>query len=155
MFFNKPKEEPQAPKLQGEDFDMFPKMEGYKYSKEAADDQEPAEEAAPPEPTEFQKKLDALTPEKWKQYQILAGTVLGLFCSLSLGVLNRTKTFGSYGFIIAVVLALFVPNMLEKQAGRKIPALRTALIITIVIFLGLYMFYGMVINPDFFKTTQQ
>ncbi len=157
MLFNKRNQEPETPKLQGEDFDMFPKMEGYRYAKDAdaERDAEEPQEAAPPELTEFQKKIADLPDKLWKRYQILAGSLLGFLCSFSIGFLGRTKTFGDMSLIIAAVLALFVPNFFEKKAGRKIAALRAALIISILVFMGLYMLYGTVINPDYFKALDQ
>lgn len=157
MIFNKRNQEPETRKLQGEDFDIFPRMEGYRYAKDAdaeQDAEEPHEEA-PPELTEFQKKIADLPDKLWKRYQILAGSLLGFLCSFSIGFLGRTKTFGNMSLIIAAVLALFVPNFFEKRAGRKIAALRAALIISILVFMGLYMLYGTVINPDYFKALDQ
>ncbi len=157
MIFNKRNQEPEAPKLQGEDFDIFPKMEGYRYAKEAdaADDPDEPQEAAPPELTDLQKKIADLPDKLWKRYQIIAGSLLGFLCSFSIGFLGRTKTFGDMGLIIAAVLALFVPNFFEKKAGRKISALRASLIISILVFMGLYMLYGMVINPSYFQGLDQ
>lgn len=157
MLFNKREQEPKTPELQGEDFDIFPKMEGYRYAKDADDEQdaEDPQEAAPPELTDLQKKIADMPDKLWKRYQIIAGSLLGFLCSFSIGFLGRTKTFGDMGLIIAAVLALFVPNFFEKKAGRKISALRASLIISILVFMGLYMLYGTVINPSYFTGLDQ
>ena len=76
---------------------------------------------------------------------------MGLLCTLCLTVLSRTETFSGVSLILAVVLAILVPNLLEKKGGRKIPQLRLFLIITLALSLGFYLLYGLVINPGFFE----
>lgn len=157
--FNKRNAEPKEPRLLGEDFDIFPTLDDEDLKPAPQEEEEPAPEPAdpvddtPPEPTEFEKKIAAIPDDKWKLYQIIAGAVLGILSAVSITVLSKMESIGSMGLIIAAVLALFLPNMLEKKGGRKIPALRTALIIALTISMGLFAFYGFVINPDFFAPT--
>ena len=158
--FNKRDPEPKQPRLQGEDFDIFPTLDDEDLKRPAREEEEmPAAEPepvddTPPEPTEFEKKIAAIPDDKWKKYQIIAGIVLGILCSTCIVVLGRMETVGTFGFIIGALLALYLPNMLEKKGGRKIPVLRTALIISLVISMGLYAFYGFVINPGYFAPTE-
>lgn len=81
--------------------------------------------------TPFAKRIAALPEKKWRLVQALGGTGLGLFCAFSILILGNTETFGSISLIIAAVAALFAPNYFEKTAGRKIPVLRKALLISL------------------------
>ncbi len=154
--FNKRDPEPKQTRLQGEDFDIFPTLDNEELGRAPQEEpevspepNEPVEEA-PPEPTEFEKRMAAIPDDKWKKYQIIAGIILGLLSAMCIVVLGRMESIGSMAFIGAAVLALFVPNILEKKGGRKIPVLRTALILALVVTMGLYMFYGLVLNPSYF-----
>lgn len=154
--FNKRDSEPKQPRLQGEDFDIFPTLDDedlrHVPREEVETVPEPAEpvEDTPPEPSAFEKRIAAIPDDKWKKYQIIGGLVLGLLSATCIVVLGRMESIGSMAFIGAAVLALFVPNILEKKGGRKIPVLRTALILALVVTMGLYMFYGLVLNPSYF-----
>ncbi|HPY37433.1 MAG TPA: hypothetical protein PLH38_06330 [Clostridia bacterium] len=81
--------------------------------------------------TPFAKRIAALSEKNWRLVQVIGGTGLGLFCALCIFVLGNTETFGSISLIIAAVAALFAPNYFEKNAGRKIPVLRKALLISL------------------------
>ncbi|OQA14895.1 MAG: hypothetical protein BWY62_00863 [Firmicutes bacterium ADurb.Bin356] len=81
--------------------------------------------------TPFAKRIAALPEKNWRLVQALGGTGLGLFCAFCIFVLGNTETFGSISLIIAAVAALFAPNYFEKTAGRKIPVLRKALLISL------------------------
>lgn len=151
--FKKREPEPERPRLLGEDFDIFPDLGDRPANTAEAEavEEEPEEEDVPVEPTPFQKKVAAISEENWKKYQVIAGVVLGLLAGICLSFLSRLPAFGNMGLIVAAVVALIVPNMLEKQAARKIPRLRVALIIALAVCLGFYMLYGMVLNPGFFE----
>ena len=152
--------EPKQPRLQGEDFDIFPTLDDEDLKRPAREEEdapaaEPVEpvDDTPPEPTDFEKKIAAIPDDKWKKYQIIAGVAMGILSSASIMVLGRMESIGSMGLILAAVLALFLPNMLEKKGGRRIPVLRTTLIIALVISMGLFAFYGFVLNPGYFVPT--
>ncbi|HWR22916.1 MAG TPA: hypothetical protein VN366_05495 [Feifaniaceae bacterium] len=154
--FKKRDPEPEPPRLQGEDFDIFPALDEEDIRRVPPEEEEistePAEpvEETPPEPTEFEKKIAAIPDDQWKKYQLIAGIVLGALSATCIVVLGRIESVGTIGFIIGALLALYLPNMLEKKGGRKIPLLRTALIISLVISMGLFALYGFVINPGYF-----
>ena len=157
--FKKRDPEPHQPRLQGEDFDIFPNLDDDDFRRRPAENAnavptpEPEEPEAPPEPTELEKKIAAIPDDKWKKYQIIAGIVLGVLSTTCLMVLGRMESVSSFSLILAAVIALFVPNIIEKKGGRKIPVLRVALIISVVISMGLYAFYGFVLNPGYFAPT--
>ncbi len=154
MLFQKKEEAPETPRLLGEDFDIFPDL-GDRPKPEPMPEksEEPEEPEVPepePEPTPFQKKVAAIDEKRWKTYQIIGGIVLGVLSGLALTVFGRIETIARFNLIIAVVLALLVPNLFERYAARKIPTVRIWLIITLGVLLALYVFYGLVINPEFF-----
>ncbi len=151
MFFGKKQEEKKEPTLLGDDFDIFPDMGEKKKAPvtEIADEKEEEEEIEV-EPSKFEAAVAALDEKTWKKYQIIFGAVLGVLSGLSLTVLNHMATMQNYSLIIAAVLALLVPNIVEKKAIRKMPVARIALIVTLGVSLGAYLLYGLVINPGFF-----
>ncbi|MDL2257744.1 hypothetical protein LJC42_01110 [Eubacteriales bacterium OttesenSCG-928-K08] len=116
--------------------------------------EEPAEEEPEPEPTPLQKKIAEIPEKKWLQLQIAAGALLGLLAGLSLTLLNKSSG-SSMGLIIAVVIALIIPNTAERQFARKMPKLRIAMIITLVVLMAAFLLYGFVINPGFFETAPE
>ncbi len=154
MFFKKLQDQqPKKPQLLGEDFDIYPDL-GDRPKPASPTEAEEASEPEEPdiiEPTDFEKRVAAIGDSTWKKLQIAFGILLGLLCTLCLTVLSRTETFSGVSLILAVVLAILVPNLLEKKGGRKIPQLRLFLIITLALSLGFYLLYGLVINPGFFE----
>ena len=152
MLFDKRKQEPERPRLQGEDFDIFPDL-GDRPKKPPEEEKPPVEEP-PPEPTDFQKKVAEISEINWKRLQIAAGILLGAGSAASIVVMgNSAGEMSTFGLLLAAVLALIVPGFLEKQAARKTPVLRVALILSLVVGMAAFMFYGFVINPSFFKKT--
>ncbi len=126
----------------GEDFEVFPALENDKAHNDYKEKDKPeiqsseSEKAEIEHHTAFAKKIAALPEDKWKLIQAISGTGLGLFCAFCIFVLGRTETFGSISVVIAAVAALFAPNYFEKNAGRKIPVLRKALLISLSVCLG-------------------
>lgn len=148
MLFDKRSKEPERPRLQGEDFDIFPDL-GEPKPKQPEKETPPAEEP-PPEPTDIQKKVAAIPEKTWKLLQIALGIVLGVGSSACIVLMNGGGEMGTFGILIAAVLALIVPGFLEKQSARKMPTLRIALILSLAISMAAYMFYGFVIDPSVF-----
>lgn len=156
---NKP-EEKKAPTLLGEDFDIFPDIsdkpavtaaQPYQANEEseapAPAQDDTAEVEAPPEPSEFQKKIAAISEKNWLWLQIAFGTLMGALSGVAITFLSDTQTFSSYGLIIAAVLALIVPNFVEKRVERKMVATRIAIIVTILIFMAAYILIRVVFAP--------
>ena len=157
MFQKQANQEPEKPRLQGEDFDIFPDLgDRYAYKNDGAEESkaepgaeaEPREPEAPPEPTEFEKRIAALSPSAWKKLQIAGGALLGVLSGLCMTVLSDYKTFSGYGLIVAVVLALLVPNLIEKKVQRSISAGRIALIAALAVTMGIYLVYGLMNPPQ-------
>lgn len=84
--------------------------------------------------TPFQEKIAAIPEDKWKKYQIIGGLILGALTVFAL-FYRQDKNSGtmSYGFLIAICLALFGPNYLEKQGKRDILFGRKIMCITMAV----------------------
>ena len=92
----------------------------------------------------FQKFIARLDDKKWKLYQRIAGAVLGLLACVALFWKNGEEqgTF-SYGLIIAMIIALIVPNILEKRALRNMGVMRITMAIAMgVAVLAYFLYWG-------------
>ena len=72
--------------------------------------------------------------------------VLGVLASLALfwdGIFKTNKEQGGFSFslIAAVVIAMLVPNIIEKQGLRKIPKVRTTMAIALMVCIVVYFLY--------------
>ena len=94
----------------------------------AADDDEDDE---PYVPSAMEKRLDALTPEQWKRWQIIGGAGLGLASVACLFMFG--EELSTYGLIVAVLLAVLLPRYLERAWRRKLTVARYAMIAAMVI----------------------
>ncbi len=94
---------------------------------------QPAEEL-----DELQTKVRSFPEEQWTLYQRLGGGVLGIVCGLLLTLVGSYESVGMYGTIGALLVALIVPNMIEKRVKRSIRKGRIALIITFAAWLVAY-----------------
>jgi len=81
-------------------------------------------------PSRFERRIHAIPEAQWKLYQTVGGVLIGAFTVFAL-------FFGGQGlnplFLIAIVLALFAPNMLEDRGRRKLTRGRMVMAITIAI----------------------
>ena len=94
----------------------------------------------------FQKFIARLDEKTWTLYQRIVGAILGVAAGISLfWNSNRDtseQTF-SWSLILAVVIAMLIPNILEKQGGRRIYKLRIALVIALgVMIVGYFIIVG-------------
>lgn len=92
----------------------------------------------------FQKFIARLDEKTWKLYQSVAGVLLGALSAVALfwdG--NKTEGSFSYGLIVAVILAILVPNILDRKGLRKVNRMRVVLAITLgVIIVGYFLYTG-------------
>ena len=85
----------------------------------------------------FQKRCARIKDDVWMKIQIAAGIVMGLGTALALfwnNVTGRPETSESafsIPLIVALVIALAGPNIIEKQTARKIPKGRVTMAITL------------------------
>ena len=95
----------------------------------------------------FQKFIARMDEKTWTIAQRVVGAILGLGAGAALfwnGGSHSEQGF-SYSLIIAVVVAMLVPNILEKQGGRRIPKLRIALVIALAaVIVGYFIYWGSV-----------
>ncbi len=98
----------------------------------------------------FQKWVARTSDAKWKLYQRILGIALGLGAGVALfwdGLFGKVEAAGKQGFsyslIIAVVIAMVVPNIVEKQGRRKIPVARMTMAITLGVVLVGYFIWVM------------
>ena len=94
----------------------------------------------------FQLYVAKMNDKSWNLAQRIFGVVLGVGASMALfwdGVVGANKEKGGFSFslIIAVVIAMLIPNIVEKQSLRKIPKTRTTMAITLLICIVAYLIY--------------
>ena len=68
-------------------------------------------------PTQFEKRIKAIPDKQWDLYQYLGGALIGV---IAVVCLFSGGAGLSAGFLIAVVLAMLVPNWLENKGRRKL-----------------------------------
>ena len=98
---------------------------------EAIDDDDDDEEYIP---SEMEKRIDAMTPEQWKRWQILGGVGVGIAIVVCLFAFGQE--LATYGLIVAALLAIIMPRYLERAWRRKLNTARMAMIVTMVIGLA-------------------
>jgi len=95
---------------------------------EAIDDDDDDEEYIP---SEMEKRIDAMTPEQWKRWQILGGAAAGVAVVACLFCFGQE--LATYGLLLGALLAIFLPRYLERSWRRKLNTARFAMIIAMVI----------------------
>ena len=97
----------------------------------------------------FQKYCARMDDARWTLMQRIVGALLGVAAGMSLfwDTLMHTganqqqqQSFFSFPLVIAIVIAMAVPNIIEKQSLRRIPKLRTALVIALAVVIVIYFF---------------
>ena len=96
----------------------------------------------------FQKYCARMDEARWTLMQRIVGALLGVAAGMSLfrdtivrGGVEQTQqqqSFFSMPLIIAIVIAMIVPNIIEKQSLRRIPKLRIALVIGLAVVIVIY-----------------
>lgn len=91
----------------------------------------------------FQLFIARMNEKTWTIVQRVVGFILGIASGVSLfwnGGSNDEGGF-SYSLIVAIVIAMLIPNIIEKQGGRRIPKLRVALVIGLAVMIAVYFIY--------------
>ena len=94
----------------------------------------------------FQLYVAKMNDKSWNLAQRIFGVVLGILASValfwdSIGGADKEKGGFSFSLIAAVVIAMLVPNIIEKQGLRKIPKVRTTMAITLMVCIVVYFLY--------------
>lgn len=97
----------------------------------------------------FQRFIAKLDDKKWDLYQRILGVVLGVAACAAL-FWNSGKGEDENGFtwtlVIAIVIAMLIPNILEKQGQRKIPKARIVEAITMGVCIAAYFVYVAIVK---------
>lgn len=92
----------------------------------------------------FQKYCARMSEARWTLLQRIVGALLGIAAGVSLfwDTLVRSEaerqSILSIPLIIAIFIALILPNIVEKQALRSIPKLRIAMVIALALVIVIY-----------------
>lgn len=84
-------------------------------------------------PSEWEKRIDRLTPAQWKRWQIIGGAAVGAAAFGSLFLFGQE--LATYGIIVAVLLALLLPRYLEKSWRRSLNTARIAMLVAMAVVL--------------------
>ena len=95
----------------------------------------------------FQKYIARMNDARWELMQRVVGALLGVAAGIALfwDTLMRNDTsqqpqgLFSIPLIVAIVIALIVPNIIEKQGLRRAPKLRTSMVIALAIVIVAYV----------------
>ena len=100
-------------------------------------------------PTQFEKRVKAIPEDRWNLYQTLGGAAVGVVVAVLLFTGNKGV---SAGFLIAVALAMLLPNWLESKGRRKLLRARIVMIIVLAIAIaGIVLYNGLTHGWDFFE----
>lgn len=93
-------------------------------------------------PSEMEKRIEAMTPEQWKRWQILGGGAVGIAIVICLFAFGQE--LATYGLIVAALLAIVLPRYLERAWRQKLNTARIAMIVTMVVSLAVsFVIIGM------------
>ena len=102
----------------------------------------------------FQKFIARMDEKTWTLVQRIVGAILGVAAGISLfwnSSSDTTQEGFSWSLIVAIVIAMLIPNILEKQGGRRLNKLRIALVIALgVMIVGYFI---VVVATTGFKLT--
>lgn len=116
-----------------------------KTEQNAPKSEEPVVVETPEELDDLQTKVHNLPESKWNLFQRIGGAAMGLLCGYLLTYFGQYESVGMYGTIAAVLLALFVPRMIEKRVKRTVQKGRVAMIIALAAWMLMFLLI-MVIN---------
>lgn len=104
-------------------------------------------------PSRFEKRIHAIPEARWNLYQILGGSLIGIFAVVALFM---GGTGISAPFLVAIVLALMLPNWLEDRGRRKLNKGRFAMIIVMGVgIVAMVLYTGFTQGWDFFKKKEE
>lgn len=90
----------------------------------------------PPEDLDELQTRVARYPEKtWKLIQRVVGAAMGILCGLLLTYFSNFESIGMFGTIAAVLIALLLPNIIEKRVKRSVQKGRGAMLIALAVWL--------------------
>lgn len=93
------------------------------------DKNEPDQPDEADETDELSQRVHAIADARWKLYNLAGGAALGLLLAVCLFVLPEIPEFSNWSLILAVVLALLVPRLVENRLKRSIATGRMTMVI--------------------------
>ena len=94
-----------------------------------------AEPQPPEELDELQTRVQGYSEQTWTRIQRVCDGVLGLACGALLTYFSKFESIGMLSTIAAVLIALLLPNLIEKRVKRKVFKGRTALMVGLAVWL--------------------
>jgi len=101
----------------------------------------PDEQNQSPQPGSLAEKAAKIDEKLWLKYQTIGGAVLGAAAGATLFLVKDEGSFLPLNFILALVIAKFLPDWLEKQTGRSLRRARIALILVMLAAILAYAGY--------------
>ena len=94
----------------------------------------------------FQRYVAKMDDRSFNLAQRICGAILGALAAVALfwdGITGGEKDSGLFSFplVIAVVVAMLIPNIIEKQSLRKCPKLRTTIALSLLVCIVVYVAY--------------
>lgn len=118
---------------------LDPKNEQKKTESNASEPETPVVVSTQEDLDDLQTKVRNLPESTWNLVQRIAGGALGLLCGYLLTIFSSYESVGMYGTIAAVLIALFVPGMIEKRVKRSVQKGRIALMLGLGVWLVAYL----------------
>ena len=118
-------------------------MESNKPSLPGQDPTEPvSQRETEPQPAEdldeLQTRVRSYSDRKWALILRIGGALLGAICGLMLTYFSNFESIGMFSTIGAVLIALLLPNVIEKRVKRSVQKGRTAMLIALAAWLVLF-----------------
>lgn len=82
----------------------------------------------------IREKWEKLSIKGQKIVQIVIGIILASLTGFFLTRTQKTESFLDFNIIIAALIALLGPNILETQLATKLPLMRRVLLICLAVF---------------------
>jgi predicted membrane protein len=94
-----------------------------------------------PQPGSLAEKVAKIEEGLWLKYQTIGGAVLGAAAGAMLFLVKDDGSMLPLNFVLALVLAKFLPDYMEKQFGRSLRRARIALILVMLAAILAYAGY--------------
>jgi hypothetical protein len=87
------------------------------------------------------QKAAEIDEKRWLSYQTYGGVVLGIATGAIMFLVKDEGSFLPLNFVLALVIAKFLPDYLEKQMSRSLRRARIVMVIVIAVSILAYAGY--------------